>query len=318
MRTLITCMGECLIDFLPLREEETTTDFRMYPAGSIFNVAMGVARLGKPVAFCGKISHDYFGRYLQSSIIAEGIDTRFLTTARAPSTLAFVAMDRGQPGFSFYGENAADTLLTPGDVPEALLAETGILHIGSISLLRGITPATVEATVERLKGKALLSLDPNIRSAIVQDEPAYRALLRRLIALVDVLKLSESDLAWLAPDTAIEQALEDLLAQGPSLVVITCGTAGAMAGMKASVHVPGMPIDVIDTVGAGDAFCAALLSQLMQTGHDTPAGMLKRAESELEQIIHFAVAASALNCTRAGANPPRLTEVEQFLASHMP
>src|SRR5579859_2906659 len=221
MRTLITCMGESLIDFLPLQREGTTTDFRMYPAGSILNVAVGIARLGWPVSFSGKIANDYFGRYLRAFIKEKGIDARFLTTTTAPSALAFVAMDRGEPIFSFYGEGTADTLLAFDEVPDALLKETGILHIGSISLLRGTTPATVMATVERLKGKVLISLDPNIRADLVQDESGYRAMLQHLIAQVDVLKLSDRDLAWLVPGISIEQAIEDLLAQGPDLVVVT-------------------------------------------------------------------------------------------------
>src|SRR5204863_5263269 len=178
MRTLITCMGECLIDFLPLQKSEATVEFRVHPAGSILNVAVSVVRLGQPAAFACKIADDYFGRFLRSYITAEGIDTRFLTTVAGHSTLAFVAMEAGQPTFSFYREGAADTLLTLADVPDALLAETGILHIGSISLLSGTTPATVLATVERLKGQALLSLDPNLRPDVVQDEQGYRALLQ--------------------------------------------------------------------------------------------------------------------------------------------
>ena len=176
MRTFITCMGECLIDFLPLQKGEATVEFRMYPAGSLLNVSVGVARLGQPAAFACKIADDYFGRFLRSYITAEGIDTRFLTTVAGHSTLAFVAMEAGQPTFSFYREGAADTLLTVADVPDALLTETSILHIGSISLLSGTTPATVLATVKRLKGQALLSLDHSLaRRAEMTLNPVRRA-----------------------------------------------------------------------------------------------------------------------------------------------
>ena len=202
---------------------------RMHPAGSLLNVAVGVARLEQPAALACKIADDYFGRFLRSYIIAEGIDTRFLTTVTGHSTLAFVAMEDGQPTFSFYGEGAADTLLTVDDVPDALFTETGILHMGSISLLRGTTPATVLATAKRLKGQALLSLDPNLRPNLVQDEQGYRALLQQLFTLIDILKLSDADLAWLMPNIPAEQALHELLAQGPALVVLTRGALGAIA-----------------------------------------------------------------------------------------
>lgn len=316
MRTLITCMGECLIDFLPLQKGEATVEFRMYPAGSLLNVAVSVVRLGQPAAFAGKIANDYFGRFLRSYITAEGIDTRFLTTVAGHSTLAFVAMEAGQPTFSFYREGAADTLLTVADVPDTLLTETGILHIGSISLLSGTTPATVLATVKRLKGQALLSLDPNLRPAIVEDEQGYRALLQQLFTLIDILKLSDTDLAWLMPNTPAEEAIHELLAQGPALVVVTCGARGAMAAKAETsvVSVPGFPVEVIDTVGAGDTFCAALLTHLARRQVVTRTALQNVSGEELLEMLRFAAAAAALNCTRAGANPPHYAEVEQFLA----
>lgn len=318
MRTLITCMGECLIDFLPLQEGEATVEFRMHPAGSLLNVAVGVVRLGQPAALACKIADDYFGRFLRSYITAEGIDTRFLTMAAGHSTLAFVAMEAGQPSFSFYREGAADTLLTVADVPDALLTETAILHIGSISLLSGTTPATVLATVKRLKGQALLSLDPNLRPDVVQDEQGYRALLQQLFTLVDILKLSDADLAWLMPNTSAEEALHELLAQGPALVVVTRGAQGAIAAKVGTsvVSVLGFPVEVVDTVGAGDTFCAALLACLSQRRVVTRAALQDVSSEDLEEMLRFATASAALNCTRAGANPPHVVEVEQFLALH--
>jgi fructokinase len=288
----------------------------MYPAGSLLNVAVGVVRLGQPAAFACKIADDYFGRFLRSHIVAEGIDTRFLTIVAGHTTLAFVTMEGGPSTFSFYGEGAADTLLTIEDVPEALLKETGILHIGSISLLRGTTPATVLATVEQLKGQALLSLDPNLRPDIVQDEQGYRALLQRLFALVDILKLSDADLAWLMPNVPAEQAIHGLLAQGPALVVITRGVEGAIAAKVGTsvISVSGFSVEVVDTVGAGDTFCAALLVRLAQSQVTTRSALQNLASEDLQELLRFATAAAALNCMRAGANPPRYVEVEQFLA----
>jgi pfkB family carbohydrate kinase len=164
-----------------------STDFRMHPGGSMLNVAGDLARLGQHGAFAGKIAEDFFGHHLLLTLKTEGVDTRFLTTAKAQSTLAFVAMEEGEPAFSFYGEGTVDSLLTADDVPETLHQETGILYVGSVSLLSGTRPATVLATVERLKGKALLSLDPNIGADLIHNEPKYRALLQRLIALTDIL-----------------------------------------------------------------------------------------------------------------------------------
>lgn len=339
MSTVVTCMGESLIDFVPLQapgqsesafgtgeskpEDQTevlpkgamSTDFRMCSGGSIFNVAVGLARLGQHAAFAGKIAEDFFGHHLLLTLKTEGVDTRFLTTAKAQSTLAFVTMEEGKPVFSFYGEGTADTLLTADDVPESLYQETGILHVGSVSLLRGTTPATVLATVERLKRKALLSLDPNIRADLIHDEPVYRALLQRLIALTDILKLSDVDLAWLLPRVSMEESLLHLCGLGPALVIVTQGEKGVLARSSSSdtLQVPTFPVPVMDTVGAGDAFCAGVLAWLADEAITSRERVLALSEQELRSTLSFASAVAALNCSRVGANPPRRSEVEQFL-----
>jgi fructokinase len=339
MSTVVTCMGESLIDFVSLhapgqndrafgtgeskaedQKEELqngakSTDFRMYPGGSIFNVAVGLARLGQHAAFAGKIAEDYFGHHLLLTLKAEGVDTRFVTTANAQSALAFVAKEEGEPVYSFYGEGTADTLLTAEDVPESLYQETGILHVGSVSLLRGTTPATVLATVESLKGKALLSLDPNIRVDFIHDEPAYRALLQHLIALTDIIKLSDVDLAWLLPTVSMEESLLHLCELGPALVIVTEGAKGVLArsGTSDTLQIPAFPVSVMDTVGAGDAFCAGVLAWLIDKGITSRESLLALSEPALRTALSFAAAVAALNCTRVGANPPHRSEVEQFL-----
>jgi len=341
MATLVTCMGESLIDFVPLnatdrseskssaggaRPEDlakvlpgnaVSTDFRMHSGGSILNVAVGLAHLGHHVAFTGKIAEDFFGHHLLLTLKTEGVDTRFVSTTKAQTALAFVAMEEGEPVYSFYGDGTADTLLTADDIPESLYQETSILHVGSISLLRGTTPATVLETAERLKGRALLSLDPNIRTSLIQDEQAYRALLQRFISLTDILKLSYVDLAWLLPGASVEESLLHLCGLGPALVIITQGEKGVLArsGSSQTVHVPTFPVAVIDTVGAGDTFCAGVLARLADQAILSRERVLSLTEQELRAVISFASAAAALNCTREGANPPYRSEVDHYLRS---
>ena len=339
MSTLVTCMGESLIDFVPLNvtrrvksessagedksedqgktlpESAVGTDFRMHSGGSILNVAVGLARLGHHVAFAGKIAEDYFGHHLMQTLKTEGVETRFVSTAKALTALAFVAMEDGEPVYSFYGDGTADTLLTVDDIPESLYQETNILHVGSISLLRGTTPTTVLETFERLKGHALLSLDPNIRLSMIHDEAAYRALLQHLIALTDILKLSNVDLAWLMPGASMEEALLHLCGLGPALVIITQGEEGVLArsGTSQTLKISTFPVTVIDTVGAGDTFCAGVLARLADEAILSREKVLSLTEQELRAVINFAAAAAALNCTREGANPPRRSEVEHYL-----
>jgi len=320
MSGLITCMGEILIDFLPIEEEGRTVGFRMHPGGSPMNVAVGVARLGQPTAFASKAASDIFGRYLRAFVEGEGIDTRFLLPADAPSTLAFVAYEGGEPAYAFYGEGAADTLLTPGELPRELFDETRALHVGSISLLRGTTPGAVLAAVERLKGRALIQFDPNIRAGLVRDEAGYRATIKRLLELADVVKISSVDLTWLLPDIAShEAAIDYILRHGPALAVVTHGGEGVIAkraGDRSANHVPSFPIRVVDTVGAGDTFNAGILAGLAERDALSRAALAELSPAELRATLRFAGAAAAVNCTRAGANPPRRDEVEQFLARH--
>jgi len=324
----ITCLGEALIDFLPIEEGGGMVGFRVHPGGSLLNVAVAVARLGQPVALAGKLSTDFFGRYVRAYLEREGVHVSWLADVDAPSTLAFVATESGDPSFVFYGERAADTLVRAEDLPAALFSNTAILHVGSISLLRGSTPQAVLAACQRLAGSALLSLDPNLRPALVSDEPAYRALLRRLAALVDIFKVSAVDLAWLASGRDLETAAGELLADGPALVVVTRGADGVLAlrrnqgarthetgGSLSTYRLPAHVVDVVDTVGAGDAFTAGLLSWLRE--HDVTSRVALDALSpdELTAALNFAAATAALNCTRAGSEPPDALAVRAFLSA---
>ncbi len=319
MSGLLTSIGEILIDFLPIEEGGRTVGFRMHAGGAPFNVAVGLARLGQPVAFAGKLSTDLFGRYLRAYIEGEGIDTRFLLPSDAPSTLAFVATEGGEPAFAFYGEGTADTLLTTAELPTSLFAETRALHFGSISLLRGTTPTAVLETVQRLEGRALLSFDPNLRPGLVRDESSYRALLDRLFGLADIVKLSAADVAWLAPGQEVERFAEDLPARGPALVVVTRGERGVLAmrgrgpGRSERWELPAFKVPVVDTVGAGDAFSAGLLAGLAERDVYSRDALDAMKGDELAGTLRFAAAVAAFTCTRAGADPPRREQVATLL-----
>ena len=324
-RQLITCLGEGLMDFLPISESGETVGFRLAPGGSILNVAVGLARLGAPVAFAGKLADDFFGRRLRDYLRAEGVRTDFLAIAPGHTTLAFVTPEAaaGEPSFTFYGEGAADTLLAPEELPAALYDETALLHVGSISLLRGSTPQAVRAVAERLRGRAALSLDPNIRPGLVDDEPGYRALLDHFIARADVLKLSLADLAWLEPGAEREDPLRvaaRYVARGPALVALTLGAGGVVIA-SASGHAlrqAAPRVAIADTVGAGDAFAAGLLSALAARGAVTRDALLALGEAELAEALRWASVVAALTCGRAGANPPTRREAQAWLEQARP
>ncbi len=316
MPEVITSIGEILIDFLPIVEQGATVGFRMHVGGSPYNVAMGVARLGQPIAFAGKIATDFFGRHMRAHVHAEGIDTRFLIDTDALSTLAFVAYEGGEPAYSFYGEDAADTLLAAHELPSGFFEDTRILHFGSISLLRGTTPGAVVAAAERLKGRALLSFDPNLRPSLVRDEASYRGLLDRLFGLADLVKISSADLGWLMPGKPVAEAAAALLAHGPALVVVTLGGDGALAmraGEAEAYRVPGVRVYVADTIGAGDSFNGGLLAALYECGVRARADLEALPAEQIRASLGFATAVAAITCSRAGADPPRRAEVDQLL-----
>jgi fructokinase len=307
-------MGELLIDFIPILENGHTTGFRMHPGGSPYNVVVGLARLRANAAFASKASTDFFGRYLLKHLTDEGVDTRFVAHDPAFSTLAFVAYEDGEPAYSFYGDDMADTRLQIDDVSEALFDETRLLHIGSISLLRGSTPDAIEAAVRRLAGRALISVDPNIRPGLVKDRAAYGALLERLFGLANVIKISAADLAWLMPGVGIADAAARLRARGAQLVVVTRGGEGAVALHASGVHeAPVFPVDFVDAVGAGDAFSSGLLAELARAGALSGDALHALPGATLAAALRFASATAALTCARAGANPPTRAEVEQLL-----
>lgn len=320
MERRLCSLGEILFDFLPVESGGEVSGFTLHPGGGPYNVAVGLARLGQPTAFVSKVGDDFFGRRLRRAVQSEGIDDRFLATAPgAPTTLAFVAHEDGEPAFTFYGDGAADTLLTPEDLPEAFYNETALLHFGGISLLRGHTPRAALAAAAGLRGRALVSLDPNVRPGVVADPAAYRATLERAIGLSDLLKLSAADIAWLAPGADPLAYAAGMLGAGPALITVTRGGAGVVALRRGpsgveQVEFPGFRVAVADTVGAGDSFSAGFLAALSERGALSRAMLEALAADDLRAALRFGAAVAAINCSRVGADPPRRDEVDAFLA----
>jgi len=314
MTALFASIGEVLIDFTPVVEDGRAVGFRMHLGGSPCNVAVALARLGASVEFVAKASTDLFGNFMIDQLHREGVGVRWLTRARAPSTLAFVVLEGKEPSYAFYGTGAADTLLEPADLP-AQVATSTVLHFGSISLLQNPTSRTIIGLVEKLRGQVLLSFDPNIRPSLVRDEPAYRRTLEQMCTAADIVKLSATDASWWAPERALPELAADILALGPALVVITQGADGAYARTaRVQAQAPAPVVRVVDTVGAGDAFTAALLSTLIEHRVTSRAIAETLDARGLQATIAVATAAGALTCTRAGADPPRREELDAFLA----
>jgi fructokinase len=155
-----------------------------------------------------------------------------------------------------------------------------------------------------------MMLDPNIRPAFIADEAAYRARIGRMIALADIVKLSDEDLRWLIGGHGIAAGAEAVLAQGPKAVFVTEGAAGAHAFTRAhSVFVPARRVDVVDTVGAGDTFNAGVLAAFHQAGALTKPAAASLAEESLRAALTLGTRAAEITVSRAGANPPWAREL---------
>lgn len=302
---MILSCGEALIDMLPRRTEGGEDAFAPYPGGAVFNTAIALGRLGAPSGFLSGVSTDLFGQLLTAALAASGVDTAFLVRSARPTTLAFVTLRDGQASYAFYDENTAGRMIRPGDLPT--LPETvEALFFGGISLMVEPGGATYQALMEREAGSGrVMMLDPNIRPSFIADEAAYRARIGRMIALSDIVKLSDEDLRWLVGGHGIAAGAEALLAKGPKAVFVTEGAAGAHAFTAAhSIFVPARRVEVADTVGAGDTFNAGVLAALHAAGVLTKAGIAALPEDALRAALSLGTRAAAVTVSRAGANPP--------------
>lgn len=311
MRGLVS-VGEALID---LKGDPISGRFRTLPGGSPFNVAIGAARLGVPAAFVGSISADTFGTELADRLTREGVDAARCPRVQAPTTIALVMEQRGEPHFLFYAHDSADAQLRPEHVEGVLAEPPAILHVGSYSLCAEPAGSTIEGLVEALAGRSLIALDPNIRPFFADRAPGIRQRLERLVARADLVKLSRQDCRWLYAGLSDEEVVTELLQAGVQVAVVTRGAEGASAGMRPDRYdLPGESVEVVDTVGCGDAFSAAFEAGLLTSGARTRTDLEALAGEPLLRLLEGANAAAAVNATRAGADPPRPEEVEALLA----
>ncbi|MCG8509976.1 MAG: carbohydrate kinase, partial [Rhodospirillales bacterium] len=298
------CSGEALIDFLPVKSDTGNLAFQPFNGGSVYNVAIALGRLGIEVGFFGGLSHDLFGRSLSEGLQASNVDLSFAVRNERSSTLAFVKFDGGDAEYAFVDDGSVGRMLTEPDIPD-LPASVTALHFGSISLIPDPGGATYETMAVRNAGKRLISFDPNIRPTLIHDRDAYLRRFEALVDSADILKLSDADLEWLTPGADAAKAAHDWIGKGVGLVVLTRGGDGAIAfTADETVECQPTPVDVVDTIAAGDTFMAGVLAHLETAGILTPEGIAKIDRDVLTQTLNFATRAASVTVSRAGANPP--------------
>ncbi|KNZ31401.1 MAG: fructokinase [Methylibium sp. NZG] len=300
--------GEALMDVFAVGDTATGMTLDARVGGSPFNVAVGLARLAQPVAFFGAVSTGFLGERLVRALQSEGVSLAHVARSDAPTTLGLVGLDeKGVPSYAFYGDGAADRQLQPEALPTTAFQA---LHFGSYTTVAEPTATTLRTLVQREHGKTLISYDPNVRLNVEPDVARWRAHLQWMLPRTDLLKISDEDLGLLMPGRTIESFAAEALAQGVKLAVVTRGSAGAQAWTaQATAGVPTPKVAVVDTVGAGDTFQAALLTWLAEHGSVSSAALAGLSAARLSDALAFAVRAAAITCSRRGADMPRRAEL---------
>jgi len=248
------------------------------------------------------------------ALVAEGVDTQAVARLEAPTTLSLIGLDvQGVPSYAFYGEGCADRLVTLEHLQRVPAALT-LVNLGSYATVVEPVAATQRALVERERARgaagALVAYDPNIRLNVEPNLARWRDQLAWMLPRTDLLKVSDEDLGLLLPGAPIEDFATRALNAGVALVVVTRGAQGA-SGWTAQgrVDTAPVPVTVVDTVGAGDTFQAALITWLAEHGALARPALAALTVDALRGALQFAARAAAITCSRRGADMPRRTEL---------
>ena len=307
---MILCCGEALIDCLPRKLADGTDVFQPVNGGSIYNTAIALGRLGQKVGLLAGISTDFFGDSLREGLKASEVSPDYLRLKDLHTTLALVKLENGHARYSFIDEGSAGRMLTKGDLPKLPKSITA-LHFGSISLIPEPCGTSYETLLKRSAKTKVICLDPNIRPSVIKDRRRHLARLHRLIALADIVKISDEDVKWMTGSDDLAKAAKSFLRKGAKIVAITKGGEGCLISTKRfSFELAAPQVKVADTVGAGDTFTAGFLAQLRRDGHLDKKALAKTVEAELRAAAAFAMKAAAVTVSRPGADPPWASEVQ--------
>jgi fructokinase len=302
---MIVVGGESLIDLIVYPGGRLAA----IPGGGPFNTARTIGRLGGSSAYLGRLSTDRFGRALLDRLILDGVDCRFVQSTDQPTTLAVAELDDvGTATYQFYVEGtSAPGLSFDGLEPGPLPAGARALHVGTLGLVLEPMGTTLESLVQAAGEDVVVMVDPNCRPSATPDPVALRARVQRLAVRADVIKVSHDDLAFLYPATDPDAAARALLEVGPSAILVTDGGRATHIVVRGgAMELPVPRVEVVDTVGAGDAFGGAFLSSWIERA-------LGRDElvdpDRLRPSVEFAIRVASETCRRAGAEPPTAAEM---------
>jgi fructokinase len=296
--------GEALIDLVPHADQ-----LAAHAGGGPYNTARTLGRLEQDVHYLGCLSDDGFGARLRAHLVEDGVRLDTTVATSRPTTLALAEVDpTGAATYRFYTDGTSAPSLTPEDALRALPEDVDFLHVGTLGLVMEPTASALQAVVEQVADRALVMVDPNCRPTFIPDADAYRASLTKTLRHAHVVKVSGDDLEFLSPGAELAGAARELLADGPSVALVTLGGDGALVVTADGEYTVAAPkITVVDTIGAGDAFGGGFLA------HWARAGLTRDALEDADAVraaTRFACVVAARTCERAGASPPRLSDLD--------
>ena len=308
-----------MIDFLPVKSLDGRDAIVPVAGGSCLNIAVGVARLGAPAGFVGGISTDLFGRMIADHASASLVELRYATRSDHQTTLAFVRTVGGEPQYAFYDEGTASRnwVYRHGSIP---FDEIEAIHLGSTTLANDRGAAQALAMVQDAGRSVTISFDPNCRPKLVKHKTRYVDQMDAFAAAANIVRMSDVDFEFLYGGSDFAGKAKSLIKAGASLVVVTRGTRGAQAWHREAgaveVHAP--TAEVVDTVGAGDSFQAALLFAMHAIGRIGSGSLAQTNADELLRALSFASICAAFTCGRTGADPPWQSDVGAALYRLLP
>ena len=293
--------GEVLIDLIPDGSDRTPI-----VGGGPANTAKALSKLGIDTQFIDGISTDAYGQMAEDELASTGVKLDYVKYLDKPTCLAIVSLsDSGSAFYEFVIENTATFDFNSDWLPNPQTERPSLLHIGTLATVIEPGASVLFDWAQSVAKVAPVVFDPNIRPAVMNDREKYVMQVERWVSISSAVKVSDEDLKWLYPSLEIEQVVNNWLAKGPSLIVVTYGGKG-LAGYRAGekVSIDAIKVVVADTVGAGDTVGAILVEAIVKDGLETLSGV------RLEMMLKRAANAAAITVSRTGANPPTLKEIE--------
>ena len=294
--------GEVLIDILPTGP---------VVGGGPANTAKALARLGHDVHFIDGISSDVYGQAARTELLRDGVNLDLALVSDKPTCTATVTLDAaGGASYEFLIDGTATFDFHSSWLPDPYLFQPQVLHIGTLVTVIEPGASALYDWAMQVAEFAPIVFDPNIRPSVQPDRDLYEAAVEKWAALSAVIKVSDDDLAWLFPEVSIDDVANRWINDGVFLVVVTRGANGIVGFTEdGRVEVPGVKVDVVDTVGAGDTVGAIVVEAMIEHG------LIELRGDRLQEVLSRAAHAAAITCSRQGAQPPYKHELPTIKVS---